>query len=65
VTPDEYVYFKIQKGMYGLPQVGIIAQELLKEQQAKYGYHQSKIIPGFGHTKPDQYASPWLLITLQ
>ena len=33
--------------MYGLPQAGIIAQELLKEQLAKYGYHQSKIIPGF------------------
>jgi hypothetical protein len=33
--------------MYGLPQAGIIAQELLKERLAKYGYHQSKIIPGF------------------
>jgi hypothetical protein len=42
-----YVYCKIQKGMYGLPQSGIIAQELLEEQLARYGYHQSKIIPGF------------------
>ncbi len=33
--------------MYGLPQAGIIAQELLEERLAKYGYHQSKIIPGF------------------
>ena len=32
--------------MYGLPQAGIIAQELLQEQLAKVGYHQSKIIPG-------------------
>ena len=32
--------------MYGLPQVGIIAQELLQEHLAKVGYHQSKIIPG-------------------
>jgi hypothetical protein len=32
--------------MYGLPQVGIIAQELLQERLAKVGYHQSKIIPG-------------------
>ncbi len=28
-TPDGYVYCKIRQGMYGLPQVGIIAQELL------------------------------------
>jgi hypothetical protein len=32
--------------MHGLPQVGIIAQELLTERLAKHGYHQSKIIPG-------------------
>ena len=32
--------------MYGLPQAGIIAQEILQEQLAKVGYYQSKIIPG-------------------
>ena len=32
--------------MYGLPQVGIIAQDLLQARLAKGGYHQSKIIPG-------------------
>ena len=46
VTDDGYIYCKIQKGMCGLPQAGIIAQELLKEQLTKVGYHQSKIIPG-------------------
>jgi hypothetical protein len=46
VTEDGYVYCKIRKGMYGLPQAGIIAQELLQERLAKVGYHQSKIIPG-------------------
>jgi hypothetical protein len=30
-TPDGYVYCKIQKGMYGLPQAGIIAQQLLEK----------------------------------
>jgi hypothetical protein len=39
VTDDGYIYCKIQKGMYGLPQVGIIAQELLQERLAKVGYH--------------------------
>ena len=33
--------------MYGLPQAGIIAQQLLEKRLAKHGYYQSKIIPGF------------------
>ncbi len=45
-TEDRYVYCKFQKGMYGLPQAGIIAQDLLQACSAKLGYHQSKIIPG-------------------
>ncbi len=47
VTADGYIYCEIWKGMYGLPQAGIIAQELLEECLAKHGYHQSKIIHGF------------------
>ena len=47
VDNDRYVYCKLSKGMYRLPQAGIIAQELLAERLAKYGYHQLKIIPGF------------------
>jgi hypothetical protein len=31
VSEDRYVYCDIRKGMYGLPQAGIIAQELLEE----------------------------------
>ncbi len=34
------------KEMYGLPQAGIMAQVLLEEHLNKYGYSQSKIIPG-------------------
>jgi hypothetical protein len=39
VTADGYVYCAICKGIYGLPQVGIIAQELLAERFSKHGYH--------------------------
>jgi hypothetical protein len=28
-TPEGYIYVQVQKGMYGLPQAGIIAQQLL------------------------------------
>ncbi len=31
-TPNRYLYCEIQKGMYGLPQAGIIAQQLLEKQ---------------------------------
>ncbi len=31
-TPDKYVYCKIRKGVYGLLQAGIIAQELLAKR---------------------------------
>jgi len=33
--------------MYGLPQAGIIAQELLEERLMVAGYNQSKLTPGF------------------
>jgi hypothetical protein len=45
-TPDGYVYCKICQGMYGLPQAGIIAQELLDKRLKKHGYFQSKTTPG-------------------
>ncbi len=46
VTPEGYVYCEIRKGMYGIPQVGIIAQELVAERLVKHSYHQCKVIPG-------------------
>ncbi len=34
LASNRYVYCEIQTGMYGLPQSGIIAQELLEERLA-------------------------------
>jgi hypothetical protein len=31
VKPDGWVYIKIRKGMYGLPQAGILANKLLEQ----------------------------------
>ncbi|EJK49677.1 hypothetical protein THAOC_31417, partial [Thalassiosira oceanica] len=45
-TPDESLYIKINKGMYGLPQAGLLANELLEKRLNKSGYHQSKLVPG-------------------
>ena len=46
-TKDGYVYVEIRKGMYGLPQAGLLAQELLEQRLGKQGYTQSKVTPGF------------------
>jgi hypothetical protein len=45
-TPDGFIYCEIQKGMYGLPQAGIIAQELLADRLRNHGYTQSETTPG-------------------
>ncbi len=41
------VHCEVQRGMYRLPQAGIIVQELLEEQLKKAGYTQSKLTPGY------------------
>jgi hypothetical protein len=41
------VHCEVRRGMYGLPQAGIIAQELLEQWLLKAGYTQSKITPGY------------------
>ena len=45
-TPDGYISCKNQKGIYGLPQAGIITQQLLKESLKQHGYRQSQTTPG-------------------
>ena len=46
VANDGYVYIEVHKGMYGLPQVGLLAQQLLEKRLEKHGYTQSKQTPG-------------------
>ena len=45
-TPDGFVFVAVKRGMYGLPQAGILAQELLEERLGAHGYTQSKFTPG-------------------
>ena len=46
IDSEGYVYIEVRKGMYGLPQAGILAQKLLEERLNKHGYMQNKAIPG-------------------
>jgi hypothetical protein len=48
---NDWVYFKIRKGIYGLPQSGILAQKLLTERLAKKGYYQCECTPGLWRHK--------------
>ena len=43
--------------MYGLPQLGLIANELLEERLNKHGYRQRKFVPGLWKhdTRPIQF----------
>jgi hypothetical protein len=42
LTQDGNVYIEIQKGMYGLPQAGILTHELLQHNLAKVGYRPTQ-----------------------
>jgi hypothetical protein len=45
-APNGSVYITAIKGMYGLPQAGLLAIELLEQRLNAAGYHQSKLVPG-------------------
>jgi hypothetical protein len=51
VDADGNVFCKVRQGMYGLPQAGIIAQDLLTKRLHKAGYQQSKVTPGYWRHK--------------
>ena len=52
------IYVKINKGMYGLAQAGLLANELLDKRLANNGFSQTPHTPGLWkhHTKPIQFA---------
>jgi hypothetical protein len=49
-----YLYLEIRKGMYGLSQAGILANQLLRKRLAPHGYTEAKHTPGLWthHTRP-------------
>ncbi len=45
-TPEGFVYIKVRKGIYGFPQAGLLAQELLEKRLNAKGYYHLKYTPG-------------------
>jgi hypothetical protein len=43
---DGWVYTEIRKGMYGLKQVGLLANQLLQTRLASFGYYPARHTPG-------------------
>ena len=46
-TIEGYIYVYIRKIMYGLPQAGLLAQDLLEQRLQKQGYTKRKATPSF------------------
>jgi hypothetical protein len=47
---NSWVYFKMSRGMYPLPQAGILANNLLQDHLAKFDYCKAATTPVFGVT---------------
>ena len=47
VDKNGFLFIRVEKGIYGLPHAGIIAQKLLEEILEKHGYRQGDKTPGF------------------
>jgi hypothetical protein len=41
-----WVYIEVRKGMYGLKQAGLLANQLLQTRLAPFGYYPARHIPG-------------------
>ncbi len=62
VDIEGYIFIEVQKGMYGLPQAGISAQNLLEKCLNKHGYFQRRQYLGFGVTTLGRSALLLLMI---
>jgi hypothetical protein len=43
---DGWVYIEIRKGIYGLKQAGVLANQLLQTRLAPFGYYPARLTPG-------------------
>ena len=46
IAHQGWVYVKIKRGMYGLPEAGILANKLLKKRLSEKGYYEAQFTPG-------------------
>ena len=51
LVDNGHIYIEIRKGMYRLPQTGILANKLLTKRLAPHGYYQCRHTPGLWQHK--------------
>jgi hypothetical protein len=53
-----WVYLEIRKGMYGLKQAGLLANQLLQKRLKPFGYYPARHTPGLWlhNTKPTTFS---------
>jgi hypothetical protein len=54
INDKGFVFVEVTKGMYGLPQAGLLANKLLEKCLNKNGYFQSKLVAGLWMHKTRQ-----------
>ena len=59
VHSDSAIYIEIRKGMYGLPQAGMLANKLLKRRLTQHGYYEVRHTPGYWQHVWRPLISPW------
>ena len=60
VNSEGYIFIRLNKGMYGLPQAGILAYNLLVERLAPHGYTPVRHTPGLW--KHNQKGTTFVLV---
>jgi hypothetical protein len=58
LVSDGHVYIEVQKGMYGLPHAGILANQFLAHRLAIHGYHHTTFTLGLWQLSLAQSNSP-------
>ena len=64
-TPNGFIYCEMQKGMYGLPQAGIIASNFSRNACINMATVKARQPQAYGSTTLVPKTSPWLSTTLE
>jgi hypothetical protein len=51
IARNSWIYFEMRRGIYGLPQAGILANKLLRDRLAEFDYYKAAATPGLWRHK--------------
>jgi hypothetical protein len=62
---DGWLHLEMRRAVWGLPQVGILANKKLRRKLAPFGYHKCVDTPGLWKYESGRLPSPLLLMILE